>query len=56
VDYSRGIKMFYDSVHPNLRHSCDGSIQGYGIREVPKSILTRKWLIGQMNDFKPNTK
>ncbi len=44
-DYSRGVKMFFDSVHPNLRRSWNGEIHGYGIREVPKSLPTRRWLI-----------
>lgn len=54
-DYSRGVKMFFDSVHPNLRRGWQGKIQGYGIREVTRSVPTRKWLIGQMNHFKPKT-
>jgi len=54
-DYSLGVKMFYDSVYPNLRRGWNGEIQGYGIREVPRSVPTRKWLIEQMNYFKPNT-
>ena len=54
-DYSRGIKMFYESVYPNLRRDLYGKIQGYGIREVPKSEQTRRWLIVQMNNFKPKT-
>jgi hypothetical protein len=54
-DYSRGVKMFYESVYPNLRRGWDGAIQGYGIREVPRSVPTRIWLIGQMNNFKPKT-
>ncbi len=52
-DYSRGIKMFYDYVHPNLRKSRDERIQGYGIREVPRSVPNRKWLIGQINKYMP---
>lgn len=54
-DYSRGVKMFYESVYPNLRRGWNGAIQGYGIREVPRSVPTRNWLIGQMNNFKPKT-
>lgn len=54
-DYSRGIKMFYESVYPNLRRDLYGKIQGYGIREVPKSEQTRSWLNVQMNNFKPKT-
>ncbi len=54
-DYSRGVKMFYDCVHPNLRRGWQGNIQGYGIREVPRNVPTRNWLIGQMNKFKPKT-
>jgi len=54
-DYSRGVKMFYDYVHPNLRRGWQGDIQGYGIREVPRNVPTRNWLIGQMNIFKPKT-
>lgn len=54
-DYSRGVKMFFDHVHPNLRRGWNGAIQGYGIREVPSSVPTRKWLIEQMNNFKPKT-
>ncbi|MBI5373634.1 MAG: DUF3800 domain-containing protein [Sphingobacteriales bacterium] len=52
-DYSRGIKMFYDYVHPNLRKSWDGRIQGYGIREVPRNVPNRRWLIDQINKFMP---
>lgn len=52
-DYSRGVKMFFDHVYPNLRKSWGGTIQGYGIREVPRSVPTRKWLIEQLNNFKP---
>jgi hypothetical protein len=52
-DYSRGVKMFYESVYPNFRKSGYGKIQGYGIREVPKSDLTRNWLIEQMKTYKP---
>jgi hypothetical protein len=52
-DYSRGVKMFNDYVHPNLRKDMSGKIQGYGIREVPRSKTNRDWLIGQMNYFKP---
>lgn len=55
-DYSRGVKMFYDYVYPNLRKSWSGEIQGYGIREVPRSRINRDWLIGQMNNFKPKTR
>jgi hypothetical protein len=47
--------MFYESVYPNLRRDLYGKIQGYGIREVPKSEQTRRWLIVQMNNFKPKT-
>jgi hypothetical protein len=54
-DYSRGVKMFFDHVHPNLRRGWNGAIQGYGIREVPRNVPTRKWLIEQMNNFKPKT-
>ncbi|MDD2608004.1 MULTISPECIES: DUF3800 domain-containing protein [Bacteroidales] len=54
-DYSRGVKMFYESVYPNLRRGRNGEIQGYGIREVPRSVPTRNWLVGQMNNFKPKT-
>jgi hypothetical protein len=53
IDYSRGVRMFFNSVYPNLRHSWNGSIQGYGIREVPRSVPTRKWLIEQMRQFRP---
>lgn len=54
-DYSRGVKMSFDHVHPNLRRSWNGTIQGYGIREVPRSKANRDWLISQMNNFKPKT-
>lgn len=54
-DYSRGVKMFFESVYPNLRRGWNGEIQGYGIREVPRSVPTRNWLVGQMNNFKPKT-
>jgi hypothetical protein len=54
-DYSRGVKMFFDHVYPNLRHGWQGTVQGYGIREVPRSVPTRTWLIGQMNIFRPKT-
>ena len=54
-DYSRGVKMFFDHVHPNLRRSWNGTIQGYGIREVPRCKANRDWLISQMSNFKPKT-
>ncbi|HVZ97510.1 MAG TPA: DUF3800 domain-containing protein [Chitinophagaceae bacterium] len=54
-DYSRGIKMFFDSVHPNLRRGWQNNIHGYGIREVPRSVPTRNWMIEQMNNFKPKS-
>lgn len=54
-DYSRGVKMFYDYVHPNLRKGLSGAIQGYGIREVPRNKINRYWLIEQLNNFKPKT-
>jgi len=52
-DYSRGIKMFFESVYPNLRRSMFNNIQGYGIREVPRNVPTRRWMIDQLNNFKP---
>lgn len=54
-NYSRGVKMFYESIYPNLRRSGSGLIQGYGIREVPRNKPTRDWLIGQINEYKPKT-
>lgn len=54
-DYSRGVKMFFESVYPNLRRGWNGEIQGYGIREVPRSVPTRNWLVRQINNFKPKT-
>jgi hypothetical protein len=47
-DYSRGVKMFNESVKPFLRRGWSGAIQGYGIREVPRSVPTRSWLVTQL--------
>lgn len=47
-DYTRGVKMFNESVKPNLRRGWNGAIQGYGIREVPRSVPTRGWLVTQL--------
>lgn len=55
-DYTCGVKMFYNSVHPNLRRGISGEIQGYGIREVPSNTSTRNWLVNKMNKFKPKTR
>jgi len=52
TDYSRGVKMFFESVYPNLRRSSSGKIQGYGIREVPSSGLVRGWLNSQLAELK----
>lgn len=52
-DYTRGVKMFYEVVYPNLRRGKNDNIQGYGIREVPSDISTRNWLVGQMNKLQP---
>ncbi|NOW94013.1 DUF3800 domain-containing protein [Mucilaginibacter sp. SG564] len=43
-NYMDGIRMYFDSVHDNLRRSYSGAIQGYGIREVPQNHLWRKSL------------
>lgn len=51
-NYLRGISMFFEYVHPNLRRRWDGAIQGYGIREVPKDTLLRKKLAGHINNLK----
>lgn len=53
VDYSRGTKMFFDSVYPNLRRNWDTGVHGYGIREVPRNRINRKWLINQIKSYKP---
>lgn len=49
INYSKGVKMFFEHVYPNLRRSRDGVIEGYGIREVPKNPSTRKWFIEHLN-------
>lgn len=43
-DYSLGIKMFNEHIKPYLR-KYKGNIFGAGIREVPRSNSTRKWII-----------
>lgn len=55
-DYGRGVKMFFENVYPNLRRGYQNNIQGYGIREVPRSVPTRKWLVTQINSFDPTKK
>lgn len=52
VDYSRGVKMFYDSVFQNLRSNWSGKIQGYGIREVPSNGNLRAWNKKQIEDLR----
>lgn len=52
----KGVKMFYQSVYPNLRRNRNGIIQGFGIREVPSSNLTRDWLTTKLDDFKINSR
>jgi hypothetical protein len=52
-NYSRGLKMYIDHVHPNLRRSWNGKVHGYGIREVPRSFEVRSWLDSQMYKFIP---
>lgn len=52
-DYSRGVKMFFDSVHPNLRRCWATGVHGWGIREVPSSNITRNWIKAQMREYKP---
>lgn len=47
-DYSRGVKMFNESVKPHLRRGWNGSLYGYGIREVPSSVPTRSWVVTQL--------
>jgi hypothetical protein len=48
ANYSDGVRMYLNSVHPNLRRSFTGTIQGYGIREVPSSSTNRAWLDNQL--------
>lgn len=55
-DYSRGAKMFYDSVHPNLRQNESSEIHGWGIREVPSCITTRNWIKKHLKDYQPKQK
>lgn len=50
--YSRGVKMFFDSIYPNLCKGRNGAIQGYGIREVPRNNHARNWLTQKTNSFK----
>lgn len=52
-DYSRGAKMFYDSIHPNLRKNLHDNIHGWGIREVPSCAITRNWIKNQIKEYKP---
>ena len=47
-DYSRGVKMFNESVKPHLRRGWNSNLYGYGIREVPRSVPTRNWLVTQL--------
>lgn len=49
ADYSRGTKMFFNSVYPNLRRNKYGEIQGYGIREVPKNLKLRELLESKLD-------
>ena len=51
-NYSDGIRMYFDSVHSNLRRNWDGGVQGYGIREVPKDTRNRGWLIKKIKSMK----
>lgn len=51
-NYDRGVKMFFDSVYPNLRKGWRGQIQGYGIREVPSNSGIRNWMIEHLNKQK----
>lgn len=53
INYADGVKMYFDSVHENLRRSWSGGIQGYGIREVPSSRNHRQWLIKHLKNLKP---
>jgi hypothetical protein len=50
-DYSRGTKMFFNSVYPNLRKNLYTGVHGWGIREVPSGILTRKWIKTQIQEY-----
>ncbi|MBN4084949.1 DUF3800 domain-containing protein [Flavobacteriaceae bacterium AH-315-B10] len=53
-NYDRGVKMFFDSVFPNLRRGWQSQIQGYGIREVPSNRELRKWMIEHLKKSNPN--
>jgi hypothetical protein len=52
--YSNGIKMFFNSVYPNLRRASNGSVHGYGMREVPSSDTVRNWCESQITNHNPN--
>jgi hypothetical protein len=49
IDYSLGISMFFNHVYPHIRRSPVGKIMGWGIREVPSSVVTRKWALEQLD-------
>jgi hypothetical protein len=51
-DYEKGVDMFFESIYPNLRRSYDGSIQGYGIREVTTNYPLRKWLLLKISELR----
>jgi hypothetical protein len=50
-DYSLGITMFNEHIKPYLR-KYNGNIFGVGIREVPRSNATRKWMREQIEKNK----
>lgn len=51
-DYELGINMFYNYVYPNLRSGGISGIHGYGIREVPSGMQTRRWLVNKIKELK----
>jgi len=52
ANYEDGVRMYFDSVHENLRRSWRAEVQGYGIREVPRNQTHRSWLFNRIEDFK----
>jgi hypothetical protein len=51
-DYELGINMFFNYVCPNLRRGGTSGVHGYGIREVPSSPPTRRWLSNKIKVLK----
>lgn len=51
VNYQKGLSMFFQSIYPILRKGWNGQIQGYGIREVPRSSRVRSWMSEHINNM-----